>query len=77
MHCWRWDEERMRLLDGISMPTQRRPVREELFGRILEKAEYWRYFREFAEVTLEIKEDIERAFDREEQTPGAHGDALN
>lgn len=65
MVCQRWQEERVKLIDSVMLPTQRRPTSEELMGRVPENGEYWRHFKEITKSTLLVKEGIERELDGE------------
>lgn len=64
--CVRWQEERMRLVDAMLMPTGAPLTAEALMNWILTKKEFWKYFRRFCTDILPVKESLERAMNAAE-----------
>lgn len=63
MRCARWDEQRLALMNKLEMTRRDNLTPEILMKWILRKKEYWRWFCEFCNTTLILKEGVEREMD--------------
>lgn len=63
LRCDRWDEQRLALLHKLEITRRDNLTPETLMKWILKKKEYWRWFQEFCNTTLELKEEHEREMD--------------